>query len=46
MTVEANVKLLKSGFSIDTAPIEETISALKMLEKQPDGAGTDCEGCG
>lgn len=32
MTVEANVKLLKSGFSIDTAPIEETINALKELE--------------
>lgn len=32
MTVEANVKLLKSGFSIDTAPIEEAIDALKKLE--------------
>lgn len=32
MTVEANVKLLKSGFAIDTAPIEETIEALKKLE--------------
>ncbi len=32
MTVEANVKLLKSGFSIDTAPIEETIEALKQAE--------------
>ena len=37
MTVEANVKLLKSGFSIDTAPIEETISALKMLENSQTG---------
>lgn len=32
MTVEANVKLLKSGFSIDTAPMEEMINALKELE--------------
>lgn len=32
MTVEANIKLLRSGFSIDTAPIEETINALKELE--------------
>lgn len=32
MTVEANLKLLRSGFSIDTAPIEETIQALKDLE--------------
>ncbi|HKM34286.1 MAG TPA: DUF6240 domain-containing protein [Lachnospiraceae bacterium] len=37
MTVEANVKLLKSGFSIDTAPIEETIDALKKLETNQSG---------
>ncbi len=34
MTIEANVKLLKSGFSIDTAPMEELIDALKQLEEQ------------
>ena len=34
MTVEANLKLLKSGFSIDTTPIEETIQALKDLEEK------------
>ncbi len=34
MTVEANVKLLKSGFSIDTAPIEETIKVLKQAEAE------------
>lgn len=34
MTVETNLKLLESGFSIDTAPIEETIEALKNVEKQ------------
>jgi len=34
MTVEANVKLLKSGFAIDTAPIEETIEALKQAEAE------------
>lgn len=33
MTVETNVKLLKSGFAIDTAPIEETIEALKQAEQ-------------
>ena len=34
MTVEANVKLLKSGFAIDTAPIEETIEALRQVERE------------
>ncbi len=34
MTVEANVKLLKSGFSIETAPIEQTIEALKKVEQE------------
>lgn len=38
MTVEANVKLLRSGFAIDTAPIEETIEALKELEAGEAGA--------
>lgn len=40
MTVEANVKLLKSGFSIDTAPMEEMINALKELESKQAEAGT------
>ena len=39
MTLEANIKLLKSGFSIDTAPMEEMIDALKALEEKQ--AGTD-----
>ena len=34
MTAEANVKLLKSGFSIDTAPMEQLISALRQAEKE------------
>ncbi len=34
MTAEVNVKLLKSGFSIDTAPIEELIEALKQAEQE------------
>lgn len=34
MTVEANVRLLKSGFAIDTAPIEDTIAALKQWEQE------------
>lgn len=34
MTVETNLKLLQSGFSIATAPIEETIEALKQAEQE------------
>lgn len=34
MTAEVNVKLLKSGFSIDTAPMEELVEALKQVERQ------------
>lgn len=33
MTAEVNVKLLKSGFAIDTAPMEELIAALCEAEK-------------
>lgn len=33
MTAETNVKLLKSGFAIDTAPMEELIEALREAEK-------------
>ena len=39
MTIDANVKLLKSGFAIDTAPMEEMIHALKDLEEKQ--ASTD-----
>lgn len=34
MTAEVNVKLLRSGFAIDTAPMEELVEALKAAEKQ------------
>lgn len=34
MTAEVNVKLLKSGFSIDTAPMEELLEALKQVERE------------
>lgn len=34
MTAEANVKLLKSGFSIDTGNLEALVEALKNLEQQ------------
>lgn len=34
MTAEVNVKLLKSGFSIDTAPMEELVEALKQAEAE------------
>ncbi|MCR5503619.1 MAG: DUF6240 domain-containing protein [Lachnospiraceae bacterium] len=34
MTVEANLRLLRSGFSIDTAPMEELIRNLKEIEKE------------
>jgi len=34
MTVEANIRLLKSGFSIDTAPMEELISKLRQAGRE------------
>ncbi len=34
MSVDANIKLLKSGMTIDTESIEATISALKEAEKE------------
>lgn len=34
MTAEVNVKLLKSGFSIDTAPMEQLVEALRQAEKE------------
>ncbi len=34
MTAEANLKLLRSGFSIDTAPMEDLIRNLKEIEKE------------
>lgn len=34
MTIEANRKLLESGYSIDTAELEELVNALKQLEAQ------------
>ncbi len=34
MTAEVNVKLLKSGFAIDTAPMEELIDALRKAEAE------------
>lgn len=33
MTAEANVRLLKSGFAIDTAPIQQVIDRLKEAEE-------------
>lgn len=34
MTIEANIKLIKSGYSIDTAPLEELVSKLKAAEQE------------
>lgn len=34
LTAEVNVKLLKSGFSIDTAPMEQLIEAIKEAEAE------------
>lgn len=34
MTVEANIRLIKSGFSLDTAELEELVDALKEAQKQ------------
>lgn len=33
MTAEVNVKLIRSGFAIDTAPMEELVGALKQAEQ-------------
>lgn len=46
MTVEANLRLLKRGFQIETAPLEDLVAKLKEAEtdynkalmKEPDGA--------
>ncbi|MCM1127221.1 MAG: DUF6240 domain-containing protein [Lachnospiraceae bacterium] len=46
MTVEANLRLLKRGFQIETAPLEDLVARLKEAEtdynkalmKEPDGA--------
>ncbi|MCH5256921.1 MAG: hypothetical protein J1D87_06480 [Lachnospiraceae bacterium] len=34
MTIEANLKLLESGFSIDTTELENLVEALKQIETQ------------
>ncbi|MCM1190111.1 MAG: DUF6240 domain-containing protein [bacterium] len=34
MTAEVNIKLLKSGFSIDTAPMEKLVEALRRAESE------------
>lgn len=34
MTVEANLRLVKKGFSVDTAHLEELVDALKEVNKQ------------
>lgn len=34
MTVEANYRLLRSGYTIDTAPMEELVKRLKEMEKE------------
>lgn len=34
MTAEVNVKLLKSGFAIDTEPMEKLVEALRQAEEQ------------
>lgn len=39
MTVEANVKLLRSGFQIDTAPMEQLIERLRAAEEALAGQG-------
>ena len=39
MSVEANIKLLRSGFRIDTAPMEQLIERLKTAEEMLAGQG-------
>ena len=43
MTTEANVRLLKSGFSIDTAPLKEVVEQLKQMEEAASKAFFQCE---
>ena len=33
MTIEANIKLIKSGYSIETAPLEELVAKLREAER-------------
>ncbi|MBP1586238.1 MAG: hypothetical protein ILP17_11160, partial [Lachnospiraceae bacterium] len=50
MTAEVNVELIRSGFAIDTAPIEELLSELKIAEQAvalkyfPETAGVTAHG--
>lgn len=37
MTLEANIKLIKSNFAIETAPMEELIEALKQAQQEIEG---------
>ena len=39
MTVEVNIKLLRSGFQIDTAPMEQLIERLRAAEEALAGQG-------
>ena len=43
MTAEVNVKLLQSDFSIDTAPMEQLIEALRKAEAEVAGKHFPCE---
>jgi hypothetical protein len=38
MTVEANIHLIKSGFSVDTAELEQLVESLKAAQKQAEEA--------
>ena len=50
MTAEVNIELIKSGFAIDTAPIEDLIDRLKAIEQEvalkyfPETAGVNDHG--
>lgn len=37
MTVEANIRLMKSGISVDTVQLQQLVDALKETQKQRDG---------
>lgn len=38
MTVEANIRLIRSGFSVDTAELEQLVESLKAAQKQAEEA--------
>lgn len=43
MTTQANVRLLKSGFIVDTAPLQEVVEQLKKIEEETSKVLFQCD---